>query len=180
MPRLSPPGLSTPDRLEQACPICEPVESKGTQSAIPATGQPSENLAHRRTRCCIDERLSPGPALRRLVTLLRKLRNVPRSCHCRSTNIFYVSTFLYIISNILDSLSILFDTKTFCESISPGKDPLQHTGYRRLSVWLVLPAPTRYCYAGGREALHVAHAMPPGAVSHGLVQLYSTLSIRPG
>ena len=132
VPRLPPPALATPDALEQVCTICGPVDSPGMRSALPETEQPSESLAHRPARCCVDERLSPGPALRSIVTLLRKLPYVPRSCQYRSTNIDYVSNFRYMLSDIFDTLSILIDTETFCGSIPPGKGPLQYADYRRL------------------------------------------------
>jgi hypothetical protein len=160
--------------------VFEPVDSSGMQSALPKTEQPSESLAHRPARCCVDERLSPGPALRSLVTLLRKLRYVPRSCQYRSNKIDVTSKFPYMLSHIFDTLSILIDAKTFCGSISPEKELLQHADYRRLFVWLSLSAPTRLGCAGDRETFPAAHAIPPGAVSHGVVQQYSAVSIQPG
>ena len=63
VPRLSPPAPRTPDRLEQACPICEPVEIAGMQSEILQTGQPSERPDHRPVVRRVDERLSSGPLL---------------------------------------------------------------------------------------------------------------------
>ena len=120
------------------------------------------------------------PALRRFVTWFRKVRYIPRSFQYRSTKIDIMSDYPYMLSDIFDTLSILIDTETICGSISPGKDPLQRTDDRRHSVWLLLSAATRYCCPGGRETFRAARTTPLGVMSHGLVQRYSTVSIRPG
>ena len=85
-----------------------------------------------------------------------------------------------IIANIFDTLSILIDAKTFCGSISPEKELLQHADYRRLCVWLLLPAPMRIGRAGGRESFPAAHAISPGAVSHAVGRYHSVDAIQSG
>jgi hypothetical protein len=86
----------------------------------------------------------------------------------------------YMLSDNFDTLSILIDTETLCGSISPENDPLQRTDDRRHFVWLLVSAAKRYCCPGGCETFRAARTTPPGAMSHGLVQRYSTVSIRPG
>ena len=55
----------------------------------------------------------------------------PLSCRCRLTIIEYVSKLPYVLSDIFDILSIFIDTETFCGSVSPGKELLQHADYHR-------------------------------------------------
>ena len=120
-------GTSVPDRKVRR----QPEHAVGSSK----DGTPSEKPDHLSASCRIDDRLSARPARWNLVTLLRILRHVLRSCRYRSTIIDYVSKLPYVLSDIFDTLSILTDAKTFCESISPEKELLQHADYRRLCVW---------------------------------------------
>ena len=113
-------------------PICEPVESTGVQSAIPATGQPSETLNYWSTSNSVDDRLACIPALWSLLILLAIQRHAPRSSRHRSAIIDYWSILLDSISIIFDTLSILIDKEAFCGSVFAGYEQFGRADDHRL------------------------------------------------
>ena len=179
VPRLAPAALSTRDRLEHARLSASPPKARGYDRQFQRRDDP-RNLNHQSASSYVDERLTYELAFSSSAPLLGTLRYIPRSCQYRSMNIDIMSAFLYMLSLLFDTLSILIDTETLCGSVSPRKDPLQRTDNRRHSVWLLLSAATRYCCPRGCETFRAARTTLPGAMSHGLVQRNSTVSIRPG
>ncbi len=159
-------------------PICEPVESTGMQSAIPATGQPSENLDHRSASYCVDDRLSSRPALWSLVILLGMQRHAQRSSRHRSAIIDYWSIILDSLSVIIDTLSILIDKGAFCGSVIPGNQQFGRADDHRLCRCELLSSSTRRKSEGGRQMYPAAPPISPDDVSHGLVQRHSVDAIQ--
>ena len=105
VPGLSPPALSTWDRLGHARLSASPPKARGRDRQFQRRDDP-RSLNHRAASSYVDERLTYELAFSSSAPLLGTLRYIPRSCHCRSTNIDSVSTFLYMLSNRFDTLSM--------------------------------------------------------------------------
>lgn len=98
VPWLSPPALTTPAALEQACAVYKPVDSPGVQPAISETGQSSERADHRPADC----RVKIGLASVVLVAY-------PRQIFMRLAIFDGKPGITDLESNILDTLSILIN-----------------------------------------------------------------------